>query len=131
MVTTSPYNRRKGREANRRGLLGEAEAALWLRQQGWQILAERMRNDAGEIDLIARHGAILAFIEVKSRRKAGAGRAALSQAQQARLQAAAEIWLASEDAAPLLDGIEEMRFDVIELSTTQPPRHIANAFGQE
>ncbi|GAB5388300.1 MAG: YraN family protein [Alphaproteobacteria bacterium] len=128
MATSSPYNRRRGREANRRGLLGEAEAELWLRQQGWQIIATRMRNEAGEIDLIARQADTIAFVEVKSRRSVGDGRAALSAAQASRLQAAAEIWIAEQ--ADTLTDIQHYRFDLIELATNQPPRRIENILGQ-
>lgn len=39
--------------AERHGRKGEAAAAMFLRAKGWHILAERVRNPAGEIDLVA------------------------------------------------------------------------------
>jgi len=60
------------READSRGREGEAEAALWLARQGWQILAERVKTRAGEIDLIARRAGLVAFVEVKWRARAAA-----------------------------------------------------------
>jgi putative endonuclease len=55
--------------AEARGRRGEAIAAWWLRLHGWRILGERVRNPRGEVDLIARRGRTLAFIEVKARVK--------------------------------------------------------------
>ena len=54
-------------EAERLGRWGERRAAWWLRLQGWRILDQRVRQRAGEIDLIARRGRTTAFIEVKTR----------------------------------------------------------------
>ena len=42
-------------------------AAWWLRLQGWRILAQRARVPGGEVDLVARRGRTLAFVEVKAR----------------------------------------------------------------
>ena len=53
--------------AERRGRRGEGFASLWLRLQGWRVLARRVKTPRGEIDLIARRGHTLAFIEVKWR----------------------------------------------------------------
>ena len=53
--------------AEARGRKAERRAAWWLRLHGWRILGERLRVPAGEVDLVARRGKTLAFIEVKWR----------------------------------------------------------------
>ena len=60
----------KRQRAERSGREGETRAALWLRAKGWQILDRRARTSAGEIDLVAKRGSIIAFTEVKWRRRA-------------------------------------------------------------
>jgi putative endonuclease len=53
---------------HRRGVQGEQEAASFLESRGWEILAHRFRMGRLEIDLIARRGRLVSFIEVKTRR---------------------------------------------------------------
>ena len=55
--------------AEARGRKAERRAAWWLRLHGWRILGERLRVAAGEVDLVARRGRIVAFIEVKWRER--------------------------------------------------------------
>ena len=59
----------KRQKAERRGREGEAQAAAWLRLKGWSILDTRVKTPAGEIDLVARRGKQIAFVEVKWRAK--------------------------------------------------------------
>ena len=54
-------------EREARGRRGEALAAWYLRLKGWRILAKRVKTPRGEIDLIARRGNVVAFVEVKWR----------------------------------------------------------------
>lgn len=49
------------RRAERAGRQGEFRAAMFLRLQGWQILAERVKTPLGEIDQIARRSGISAL----------------------------------------------------------------------
>jgi putative endonuclease len=53
---------------HQRGLAGEEQAIRFLQSRGWDILAHRFRVGRIEIDLIARRGSLVAFIEVKARR---------------------------------------------------------------
>ena len=85
-----PRDRRK---AERRGRRAEALAALALRLKGWRILARNMRNGAGEVDIIARRGTTLIFVEVKARLSETAALDAVSWTAQARIQSAGEHWL--------------------------------------
>ena len=54
-------------EAERRGRRAENLASLYLRLKGWRILARRARVPGGEVDIVARRGRTLAFVEVKAR----------------------------------------------------------------
>ncbi|RYA86563.1 YraN family protein, partial [Enterobacter cloacae complex sp. 743-2DZ2F-22B] len=55
--------------AEKSGREGERRAAFWLRAKGWRILGERVKTPRGEIDLVARRGSVVAFVEVKWRRR--------------------------------------------------------------
>jgi putative endonuclease len=55
-------------ERHQRGLDGERKAIDYLTAAGWRVVAHRFRLGRSEIDLIARRGSLVAFIEVKTRR---------------------------------------------------------------
>jgi putative endonuclease len=54
-------------EAEKRGRGAETLACWYLRLKGWRILARRARVPGGEVDIVARRGRIVAFVEVKAR----------------------------------------------------------------
>ena len=110
-------------DADQRGREGEAEAAMWLAQQGWRIVAERVKTKAGEIDLIAKRTGLVAFVEVKWRARAAALADAIDEKRLTRVAKAAEI-VAHEYAT---DG-EDIRIDVILLAPGRKPTHIENAW---
>ena len=58
------------RRSERAGRRAEWIGALILTLKGYRILARRFRVHSGEIDLIARRGDVIAFIEVKARSEA-------------------------------------------------------------
>ncbi len=110
---------------------GEARVAEYLRQRGCRIVAAKYRCRFGEIDLIARDGDTLCFVEVKERSGTAYGlpREFVTAAKQRRLRATAEFYLATHDA----DAV--CRFDVAEVYTDaeRSPEHtrveyIENAF---
>ena len=109
--------------AERRGREGEAQAAQWLAQQGWRILAERVKTPVGEIDLIASKQGLTAFIEVKWRKRTSDLADAIDERRLARVAAAVEA-VAHEYVT---DG-GDMRIDVILLAPGARPRHIENAW---
>ncbi len=76
--------------ADRRGRRAETIAAWWLRLQGFAILAQRVRTTGGEVDLVARRGRTLLFVEVKARTSRDAGAWALEQHRLRRVARAAE-----------------------------------------
>lgn len=114
----------RGRAAHAAGLRAEAMAAWMLRLKGYSILARRMKTRAGEIDLVARRGRVLAFVEVKARGDLDAAAEALLARQRARLVRAAELFVA---ARPALAG-HDMRFDLVQVAPGRWPRHLADAW---
>lgn len=113
--------------AERRGRRGEWLAAFALMIKGYRILARRARNRAGEIDLIAQRGNLVAFIEVKARKtETLALEAVLPQAQK-RIARAAELWMAHRRD---LRGCD-WRFDIITITPHQWPRHHKDAWRPE
>lgn len=84
--------------ARRLGDRGEAWARRHLEGKGYVFVAANWRCPAGELDLVMRDGEEVVFVEVKTRRGEGAGRAeeAISAAKARRLLAAGEWFLAGE-----------------------------------
>lgn len=109
--------------AEARGRRGEILAAWWLRLHGWRIVAQRQRIAVGEVDLIARRGRTLAFIEVKWRAKAADLDTAID-AWRLRRVAAAAAMLAPRLARPT----ENIRVDVMLLAPWRRPRHLTNVW---
>lgn len=114
---------RDRRKAESRGRLGETVAALWLCLRGWRILARRVRTSVGEVDLIARRGKLVAFVEVKTRVTRAELDHAIDRYRLQRVVAAATL-LAPRFAR---DG-DDIRIDVILLAPGAFPRHIENAW---
>ena len=104
------------------GWLGEVRAAAFLRRQGMRIIKKRYRTAHGEIDLIAREGNTLVFIEVKTRPRGqlDSGLAAVTAEKRGHVRSAAREYLRRY-------GQADFRFDVIEI-TAAGLRHIKNAF---
>ena len=112
------------RLAERRGRRAETLAAWFLRAKGYRVLARRTRTPVGEIDLIARRGRLIAFVEVKQRPSLAEGVEAVTPAGRRRIVRAASFWLAAHPAAAGLD----LRFDVVICMPGRLPRHIPHAF---
>lgn len=55
------------------GKFGEQHAAVFLKQNGYTVIERNYRQRCGEIDIIAKDGETLVFIEVKTRRTTGFG----------------------------------------------------------
>ena len=95
------------------GGAGEDLAAAALKKQGYKILERNYTCTLGEIDLIARQGQTLVFIEVKTRRseRFGAPQDAVSPAKQARLRRLADYYLKQKRL-----GQVPVRFDVVAIT---------------
>ncbi len=112
------------REAWLRGRRAEGLAILALRIAGYRILARNLKSPVGEIDIVARRGRVVAFVEVKTRANWGTAAEALAGRQRRRIARAAGAFLA---ARPALASFQS-RFDVILTVPWRWPRHIINAW---
>lgn len=113
----------KRQRAEADGRQAEARAERWLTEQGWTVLARRVRTPVGEIDLVCARPGTIAFVEVKWRRSAAALADAIDASRLARVAAAVEA-VAHQFAT---QG-EDVRIDVLLLAPGSPPHHIINAW---
>jgi putative endonuclease len=111
----------------RRGVDAEAAACRALVRDGWSVLAQRLRTEAGEIDIVAARPDLLAIIEVKARATLADAAMALGARQRARLLSAAEIVLAEHPEWARAG----MRFDLMVVDAAGTVRRIADAFRWE
>ena len=107
-----------------RGVLGEVRAEQVLQERGMRVLERNYRACGAEIDLIAQDGAIIAFVEVKTRASSGAtpGREAVNLAKQKKICRGALAYMVKNR----LMG-RQARFDVLEIQGDQVT-YIENAF---
>jgi putative endonuclease len=110
--------------AFRTGVSAEGRAAAWLMAKGYRILAKRFRTPHGEIDIVARRGNLVAFIEVKARATLDDAAFAVTPRQQTRIIDAAQGWLAAHPE----HADFELRFDAILIAPRRLPRHLIAAF---
>lgn len=113
----------KRRKAERRGRLAESVAGLWLRLHGWRILAYRQRVPGGEVDLVARRGRIVAFVEVKARASEQAAGMALDRHRLKRVAVAAE-----QLAPRFARAGDDIRIDAMFIVPGRLPRHLPNVW---
>lgn len=106
------------------GLSAETRAALLLRLKGYRILDRRFRVPAGEIDLIARRGTVVVFIEVKARASLDAAIEAVTPRAIERIGRAGHAFIGRHPAYASFD----QRFDLIAVIPRRWPVHIVNAF---
>lgn len=109
--------------AEKRGRRAETLACWYLRVHGWRILARRARVPGGEVDIVARRGRTLAFIEVKARASDDAAAFALDDWRLRR------VVVAAERLAPryMRDG-DDVRIDAMFIVPRHWPRHLANVW---
>lgn len=100
------------------GIEAEWLAAVFLQLKGYRILARRYAAAGGEIDLIARRGGTLVFVEVKARDDLDVARTAISPVKRQRIERAARAYLGRLSRLP-----ETIRFDAVFLAPKTWPRH--------
>ncbi|WP_158811144.1 YraN family protein [Beijerinckia sp. L45] len=110
--------------AHRAGHGAEWAAILYLRCKGYRIIARRYTIKGGEIDIVARRGDALAFVEVKLRSSLDSARIAIEPAKRRRMARAARAFLANQAYATRLT----LRADAIYLAPWRWPLHIPAAF---
>jgi len=100
------------------GERAEALAAGFLAAQGMAILQRNFRRRCGELDLIARDGDTLVFVEVRLRTRSdfGGAAASITAKKRARIAAAAGLYLARLPHTP------PCRFDAVLLDAIDPTR---------
>lgn len=106
------------------GLSAENRAAALLLAKGFRIAARRFRCAAGEIDIVAKRGALLIFVEVKARAALDDAAWSVTERQKRRIASAASAWLADHPE----DSGCDMRFDAILVAPRSLPKHLQGAF---
>ncbi|HEX8579425.1 MAG TPA: YraN family protein [Allosphingosinicella sp.] len=113
-------NRQRAEQGGRRA---ETLAAWWLRLKGYAILAQRVRTPVGEVDLVARRGRTLVFVEVKARATAKEAALALDDYRLRRVAAAAEA-LVHRFGRP----DDDVRVDAVIVVPKRLPRHLRHVW---
>ena len=113
----APSGDAKGRRA-------ELRAEILLRLKGYRILARRFKSGQGEVDLIAKRGPVIAFIEVKFRANAEAAIESVSERQRRRILNAASTFIARHPRYAQITS----RFDIMVVTRELLPRHLLNAW---
>lgn len=111
------------REAEQRGRGAETLACWYLRLKGWRILARRARVPGGEVDIVARRGRTLAFIEVKARSTQEAAAFSLDRYRLRRVAVAAE-----RLTPKYIRENDDVRIDALFVVRGKLPRHLANVW---
>lgn len=120
----APNPSARRRQAWRYGRQAEWTCAWMLRLKGYRILARRHKTPVGEIDLVARRGGTVAFVEVKARAELATAVASVGGTQRRRIVRAATAFL---QARPGLAGLD-CRFDVMLVRPWHLPVHLSDAW---
>lgn len=116
--------RQRRRTAYATGIAAEDAACAALQNDGWTVLARRLRTQAGEIDVVAEKTGLLAIIEVKARATLAEAAACVPPRQWARLAGACDIVLSRHPEW----GRNGVRFDLLLVDAAGRVRRIADAF---
>lgn len=114
----------RGKTSYHAGAAAEDIVALRYARGGQPILAKRWRGSRGEIDLVARDGNSIIFIEVKKSRSHAAAAARLTRRQMDRIYGAGAEFLATQPRGQLTD----VRFDLATVDDQGRVEVIENAF---
>lgn len=112
------------RRAERWGLSAESRACWALRLKGYAIIARRFKSPRGEIDIVARRGRLIAFVEVKARASLMQALEAVTPRTRRRIEAAAADWSVRNP------GFADFawRYDIVAVIPRRWPKHVADAF---
>ena len=109
--------------AEKRGRGAETLACWYLRLKGWRILARRARVLGGEVDIVARRGGTLAFIEVKARATEEAAALSLDDWRLRRVAVAAE-----RLAPRYMRANDDVRIDAMFIVPGRWPQHLPDVW---
>lgn len=112
--------------AERKGRRAESLVVLVLRLKGYRIISRREKTPKGELDIIARRGRVLVFVEVKARRDFAEGIQSVSYRQIKRIIAAAQYWRGTRENYQNF----VCRFDIILVKPYLLIKHVKNAFDE-
>lgn len=124
-MTVESKSRRERQRRFAVGLRAEFIATLVLRAKGYRVLARRYKTPVGELDIVARRGRRLAFVEVKRRATLDEAAFSVTPKAQRRLIRAAQFWLGRWPKYQDYDPC----FDLILLAPGRWPQHLQDAFG--
>lgn len=105
-------------KSHRTGLFAETKAVWFLRLRGWRILERRWRSAYGEVDVIAKRGRRVIFVEVKARKTLDKALSSLTAHQWRRIEAASDAYM----SRPSLAGCS-WQFDAICVVPKHCPKH--------
>ncbi|TAL28667.1 MAG: YraN family protein [Phenylobacterium sp.] len=114
----------RGGAARRSGRRAEVVAVAWLMAKGYRILGFRLKTPQAEIDVLAKRGAVLAVVEVKSRTSLEVALDTVTFDQRDRLRRAGAQLAANR---PGLSACA-VRLDLMALAPGKLPRHIPDAW---
>ena len=110
-------------QAEKRGRGAETVACWFLRLHGWRILARRARVRGGEVDIVARRGRTLAFVEVKARSTDEAAGFAVDAWRLRRVAVAAE-----QLTQRYMRAGDDVRIDLVFIVPRRWPKHLPNVW---
>ena len=107
------------------GRKAEAAAAVFLARQGLSVLEKNYRCRFGEVDIIAREGPALIFVEVRKRRQWTEAAGSIDRRKRRKIERTASHYLARHEA------FDDCRFDVIVVDDDGRLQWLKNAFDAE
>lgn len=121
---SSQVKNKRRQQAYQRGKWAEYLAATWLIFKGYRIISLRYKTIHGEIDLIARRGNMIIFVEVKTRKTIDIAKQSVTIKQRQRIANAATQFLKTR---PRLARYTT-RYDIIAIMPHKLPQHVKAAW---
>ena len=114
------------------GILGEKLARDFLKKRGYRIWETNYRSPHGEIDIVAKHGDYLVFIEVRTKRSLefGSPEESITPTKLERLRATAAHYQQTHDNLPSLWRIDMVAIELNQKGKTSRIDLIENAVGE-
>jgi putative endonuclease len=113
---------------NKKGEQYEEQAALFLKAAGFEILDRNWACPMGELDIVARKGETVAFVEVRARSSSAYGLPSetVNRAKRAKIIKTAMAYIKARGLRS-----DTFRFDFVGIVPGQPPEHIEDAFSAD